>query len=227
MRHKINNCCDFGNNTSVVRCLLPIKGCDILNPNFVNIALIGIAALAAIVIIVLLCKKIIKSILALILMAAVITGCWFGINTLDNRTNIQKKLPSFNTAAEQLQSGSVYSDVKSMHCNYLGSEIGVSVFFNVRSQSNEAMTERLLSDTRKLILNTDFFFDICSINCENEKEIKAPLRFCVGIKYKGLDIRYYEAKIKPEYEASRTLDGNSPAPDEMYGEFNVIINTGK
>ena len=107
-------------------------------------------------------------------MAAVIAGCWFGINTLDNRTNIQKKLPSFNAAAEQLQSGSVYSDVKSMHCNYLGSEIGVSVFFNVRSQSNEAMTERLLSDTRKLILNTDFFFDICSINCENEKEIKSP-----------------------------------------------------
>lgn len=85
-----------------------------MNPNFVNIALIGIAALAAIVIIVLLCKKIIKSILALILMAAVIAGCWFGINTLDNRTNIQKKLPSFNAAAEQLQSGSVYSDRKSV-----------------------------------------------------------------------------------------------------------------
>lgn len=189
-------------------------GNEILTP-----IIIGVAVVAAVVILILLFKKLIKSVLALALIAIIIVGCYAGLRAIDNSTNLRHKLDSVDTAFSLLQQTPAYQSVKNIQCNYLGTDIGINVIYTVDAEATDAMTQLLLSDTRAVLLESSRYNEICLFYADENTPSAPPKKLMVGIKYKGLDIQYYNADL--------TVEEPQGLPDSAYSEFNLVIDTGK
>lgn len=183
-------------------------------PGNLTTIIIAVSALAAVLIVFLLIKKLIKSFLAIILIAIIGAGCFFGIKAIDEKTNIRNKIQGINEQFQAIQDD--MPSIKAIQCNHLGKDIGINVIITVDADESANSTDVLLATVRTVILNKNNFNQICSMY----DEYGIPNQLMVGIKYKGLDIKYYHASLKEQTQEV------APIPDLMYSDFILDFNTG-
>lgn len=177
--------------------------------------ILGLAIIAAVVVVVLLCKKFIKAVLGLILLVAILLGAYLGIRAIDNKTNIRHNVPAVDAAFLEVEEERSSYDIKNIQCNHLGTDIGITVVYDINSASNELLTKALLEDTRNVLLDAQRYAAICGLT----KDGAEPKKIRVGLKYKGLDIQYYEAERNDQNDLAN--------PNAMYGDFSLVLETGK
>ena len=183
-----------------------------MSPTLLTNIIIAVAILAAIIVVILLIKKLIKSIFAIILIGLIVAGGYIGVRTIDQNTNLRNKLEGIDQAFTALEQG--HYNIKSAQCNHLGNGIGVNVIYTVDASQNQMITDFLLDETRKILLDDNAFSSICSLH--NEEGL--PKQLLVGIKYNGLDILYYTASLE---------DGADPSaePKLLYDDFELVVDT--
>ena len=162
------------------------------------------AALLALVVIILLITKVIKSFLALILLVVIALGGYLGFKYINEKTSLSDNVPQIAEAFRQIQAEHLESN--GIQDNYIYKELGISIFYFVDGERDDALIEEVLKQTREALLNKENFAAMLE-----QFDGNVPKSIGVVFKFDKLDIA--------SYTAERTASEDLSNPEELYTAF--------
>lgn len=162
------------------------------------------AALLALVVVILLITKVIKSFLALILLIIIAVGGYLGFKYLDQKTSLSDNVPQIAEAFRQIEYD--HPEITGIQDNYIYKDLGISVFYFVEGERNDALIEEVLEQTRKALLSEENFAALLE-----QFDGNIPESIGVVFKFNKLDIA--------SYMAERTASEDISQPDALYTAF--------
>ncbi len=162
------------------------------------------AALLALVVVILLITKVIKSFLALILLVVIAVGGYLGVRYLNEKTSLSDNVPQIAAAFRDIEYN--HPEITGVQDNYIYKDLGVSIFYFVDGERNDALIEEVLVETREALLKKENFDALLA-----EFDGNIPKSIGIVFKFNKLDFA--------SYTAERTASEDTSQPDGLYTQF--------
>ena len=162
------------------------------------------AALLALVVVILLITKVIKSFLALILLVVIAVGGYLGVRYLNEKTSLSDNVPQIAAAFREIEYN--HPEITGIQDNYIYKDLGISIFYFVDGERDDALIQEVLDQTREALLSEENFAALLE-----QFDGNVPESIGVVFKFNKLDVA--------SYTAERTASEDTSQPDGLYTAF--------